>query len=195
MRPLRVFRQRMSLFILVLLAFASLVGHTYAQSSSSVATDPNATDRRAFAALFRRAVILEQMAQAAEVAGKPKPHLRRNLSTQFEIGTDDSASLLREAQAWSAETAPIQREMAKAVAAFRSGFPDGIAQKGMARPSPAALGELQAKLDAVTLRHRDLLHNAMREDDFQRVQGKVRDTFGRILTRDTTSDKDAEVSR
>jgi hypothetical protein len=156
---------------------------TLAQSKTSAAVteDPDKVDARAFAVLFRRVDLFEKMAKAADQAGQPKPHLRRNIATRFHLSPGDSETLLRFANAWTAETAEINAQGATAVVNFHKRFPGGVARKGMDTSPPPELGAIQVHMDSVTLRYRDLLRTSMSETEFQRVQSQVRETFGGTL--------------
>ncbi len=129
---------------------------------------------RLFAVFFRRAVLYDKMAAAADLAGTPKPHLRRNIATEFSLSDEDAVTVLRIAKQWSEETAPVQQRVTEVVKLFRTRFPNGHAPRGADLTPPAELGELDLQLTALNLRHRDLLHNSMRETDFGRLREQVR---------------------
>jgi hypothetical protein len=149
--------------------------------SAPTAEDADKVDARAFAVLFRRVDTFEKMAKLADQAGQQKPHLRRNISVRFHLSPGDSETLLRFATAWTADTTAIHTQGTQVIANFHKGFPGGVVRKGMDTSPPAQLGVLQAQLDSVTLRYRDLLRTSMQESEFQRVQLQVRETFGGVL--------------
>jgi hypothetical protein len=142
-----------------------------AQSTISAPTEEaDKLDARAFAVLFRRVDTFEKMAEAADLAGQPKPHLRRTLPTRFKLSAADTDSLLRVATAWTTETAAIKAQRAMVIANFHKKFRGGVARKGMDTSPPAELKTLQAQLDSVTLRYRDLFHASMQDTQFQFIQ-------------------------
>lgn len=146
--------------------------------SNPAQSDSDRTDARAYAVLFRRAVTYQRMAQAATSPDKPEAQLNKVLPNRLQLSGPDAASLQRIASAWSAEMMPVRAQIVATVKEFRKSLPNGSAGAGVDATPPAALGELQQNQDAITLRYRDLLRNAMRTEDFSRVHGQVRTLFG-----------------
>jgi hypothetical protein len=172
----------MRLLIVFFLLVLSGYGNSAAcQQVSSVASSDK-VDISAYRILFRRTLLYKKLADEADAAHTPKPQLRNILPNRFDLDKADSASLERLSLAYQVEIDPIHAQVVAAIAKFHARFSSGIAQKGADDTSPPPeLAQLQQEEDAVTLRYRDLLHNSMREEDFQKVQAKVRDAFGKPL--------------
>ena len=103
------------------------------------------------------------------MAQKPKPYLRRILANRYALSDDDSASLEKMAIAYQAAIKPVHEQMTAVVKQYRARFPFGVIPPGTDATPPPELAELQQQEDAVTLLYRDLLHNSMREENFQKL--------------------------
>jgi hypothetical protein len=174
----------MRLLIVSLLLVLSGFGNSAAaqQQSTSVATSDK-SDVNAYRTLFRQVLLYKRLADEADASPAPKPHLRHIVSNRFQLNNNDSATLERLSLAYQSEINPIHAQIVDATTKFRARFPSGIAQNGADTSPPPELAQLQQQEDAATLRYRDLLRSSMREEDFQKVQAKVRDTFGKPLAR------------
>ena len=168
----------MRLLIVSFLLVLSGVGNSaLGQQSSSVAV-PGKTDNIAYRILFQRTLLYKRLADEAESAKKPKPYLRRVLANRYALSDDDNASLERMAIAYQAAIKPVHEQMMAVVKQYRARFPFGVVPPGTDATPPPQLGELQQQEDAVTLLYRDLLHNSMREENFQKLNSKVTTDFG-----------------
>ncbi len=168
----------MRLLIVSFLLVLSGVGNSAScQQSSSVAV-PGKTDNIAYRILFQRTLLYKRLADEAESAQKPKPYLRRILANRFALSDDDSASLEKMAIAYQAAIKPVHEQLMAVVQQYRARFPFGMVPPGTNATPPPELAELQQQEDAVTLLYRDLLHNSMREENFQKLNSKVTTDFG-----------------
>jgi hypothetical protein len=161
-------------FLLVLSGFGN---SALGQQSSSIAA-PGKTDQVAYRILFQRTLLYKKLADEAESAHQPKPHLRRILANRYALSADDNASLERMAIAYQAAIKPVHEQMMVVAKQYRGRFPFGVIPPGMDATPPPELAQLQQQEDAVTLLYRDLLHNSMREENFQKLNLKVAADFG-----------------
>ena len=118
------------------------------------------------------------MAREADEAGTPKPHLRRNLQTRFQLSDDDNASLLRYAQAWSLAATPLIQQQDQLRQQFRDTYPGGAIPRGVRLSLPAGLQIVHSETRALTLHYRDLLRNAMRPTAYDDLESQIQKSFG-----------------
>ncbi len=149
-----------------------------AQTSTAPLTSSDKVDRNAYQTLFRRVLVYDTLADQADAAHTPKPHLRRVLANRLGLSDDDSATLKNLALAYQNESTPVRAQIVASLAKFHARFPGGIAAPGVDRSPPPELLDLQRQQDAITLRYRDLLRNSVSADTFQRVHAIVQSTFG-----------------
>jgi hypothetical protein len=173
----------MRLLIAFLLVVLSGLGNSAIgqQAGNSAVVSTDRTDASAYRVLFRRVLLYKKLADEADAAHAPKPQLRRIVSNRFGFNDADGASLERLSLAYQGEINPLHAQITEVIAKLYARFPSGIAQKDSDTTPPPELAQLHQQEDAVTLRYRDLLRNSMREEDFQKVQAKVRDTFGKPI--------------
>jgi hypothetical protein len=162
-------------FLLVLSGFGN---SALSQQSSSIASAPGKTDKITYRILFQRTLLYKKLADQADSAHQPKPHLRRILANRYALSDDDNASLERMAIAYQAALKPVHEQMMAVVKQYRARFPFGVIPNGVDATPPRELAELQQQEDTVTLLYRDLLHNSMREENFQKLNSKVTTDFG-----------------
>lgn len=156
-----------------------VLASAHCQTTSSDQTpSPDQLDKNAFRTLFIQDAVYRKLADDADLASSPKPFLRRVLATKFGLSGQDSASLDRLSLAYQAEVAPIRAQILGSIQKFHSKFPNSQIPRGADISPPPELQGLQQQLEAVTLRYRDMLRNSMQEQEFQRVQASVRDSFG-----------------
>jgi hypothetical protein len=150
------------------------------QPSNSVVPSDKA-DRIAYRILFQQTLLYKKLADEADAAHQPKPHLRHVLENRYALSVDDNASLERMAIAYQAALQPIHEQRTVVIRKYRARFPFGIVPPGADITPPPELTELQQQEDAVTLLYRDLLHNSMREENFQKLNSGVTTDFGQPL--------------
>jgi hypothetical protein len=167
----------LALLLVVLSGLGNVALSQQVGASGPVASDQG--DASAYGILFRRAILYKKLSDQAEALHSPKPELRRILINRFGLSDDDGASLERLSVAYQGEINPIHLQMVAAITKFRARFPGGLVAPGMDKSPPPELTQLQQQEDAVALRYRDLLRNSMHEEDFQKLQTKVRETFGK----------------
>ncbi len=114
----------------------------------------------------------------ADASHTPKPHLRHLLADRFKLSDFDSASLGKLALAYQGEIDPLHQQTLTVIRQLHARFPLGIIPKGADASPPPKLMTLQQQEDATTLRFRDLLRSSMHQDDFQKLDAKIRITFG-----------------
>jgi hypothetical protein len=169
----------MRLLIVPLLVVLSGIGNSaVAQQASASIVSPDRANAQAYRTLFRRALNYNKLADEADLAHTPKPHLRHVLATRYALSDEDSASLQRIAIAYQTAIKPIHDRTVEVVKQYRARFPFGVIQAGMDATPPPDLSDLQQKDDAVTLLYRDLLRNSMREENFQKLNLRVTTDFG-----------------
>jgi hypothetical protein len=83
------------LIVFFLLVLSGLGNSALSQQSSSVVAAPGKTDNIAYRILFQRTLLYKKLADQAEAAHQPKPHLRRILANRYALSADDNASLER----------------------------------------------------------------------------------------------------
>lgn len=159
---------------------AFIFGTCIASTGQSGLDSADATDAATFRILFNRDLLLNQLADEADTAGTPKPHFRKKLGNRFALADADRASLHRLALRFKEESDPLHAKVLISIASLNSRFPNGVIPHGVDASPPPELHLLELQEDALALRYRDLLHNAMLEADFQLLQTKVRATFGHI---------------
>jgi hypothetical protein len=164
--------------VFFLLVLSGLGNSASGQQSSSIAAAPGKTDNIAYRILFQRTLLYKNLADQAETAHQPKPHLRRILANRYALSDDDNASLERMAIAYEAALKPIHEQRMAVVKKYRAQFPFNVVPQGMDATPPPELAELQRQEDVVTLLYRDLLHNSMREENFKKLNAKVTTDFG-----------------
>lgn len=174
MRPLIVF------LLVVLSGFGN---SAVAQQVSANAVSPDRVDVKAYRSLFRRDLLLNQLADDADNAHDPKPFLRKVLANRFDLSGADNATLDRLSIAYQREIDPIHAQVLVIIGQFRARFPFGVIPKGADASPPPELAQLQQQEDAVALRYRDLLRTSMREEGFQKLHAKVRQDFGGATTK------------
>jgi hypothetical protein len=171
----------MRLFLASILVVLSGLGNpAISQQASTSVVASDKANRNAYRALFVRAALYKKLSDEADAAHSPKPQLRRILPARFGLSDADGASLERLALAYQNEIAPIHQQIAAAISQFRARLASGI--PGTDTTPPPELAQLQQQADAVTLRYRDLLHNSMREEAFQKADAKILENFGKPLT-------------
>jgi len=169
----------MRLLLASLLVILSASGNSaLAQQATLSVVTPDKADAQAYRTLFRRALSYKKLADEADLAHTPKPHLRHVLATRYALSDDDSASLEKMAIAYQVAIKPIHDRTLEVVKQYRARFPFGVIQAGMDATPPPELAELQKQDDAVTLLYRDLLHNSMREENFQKLNTRIAADFG-----------------
>lgn len=143
----------------------------------------DATDPMTFRTLFNRDLLLNDLADEADTAGTAKPYLRKQLANRFSLSDTDCATLHRLAVQYKSESDPLRARVNVVLQSLNSRFPNSVIPPGADTSPPPELHQLQLQEDALTLRYRDLLHNAMREADFQLLQTKARATFGGVSSK------------
>lgn len=171
------------LTVILLVVLSGSCNSAIGQQVSSAAASSDRVDTIAYRTLFRRAILYQKLADEADASHAPKPQLRRILAARFDLNDADSASLGRLSSQYQAEIEPIHQKITKAIKSFRARFPSGVIPRGADKTPPPELKELQSQEDAVTLRYRDLLRTSMHEEDFQKVNTKVRKDFSNQLAR------------
>ncbi len=170
----------MRLLLASLLVVLSASGNSaVAQQASSSLASSNSAEVSAYRILFRQTLLYKKLADEADSTQHPKPHLRHILATRYELSEDDSASLERMAIAYQAAIKPIRDRTIEVIKAYRARFPFNVIRPGMDTTPPPELADLRAREDAVTLLYRDLLHNNMREADFQSLNTKLAASLGK----------------
>ena len=172
----------MRLLVALLLVVLSASGNSALSQQTTSVTSPDKADIKAYRTLFQRDLICNKLADEADAAHDPKPYLRKVLMHRFDLSEADSASLDRLSIAYQHEIDPIHEKALAIISQFHARFPLGIIPRGADASPPPELVQLQQQEDAVALRYRDLLRNSMREEDFQKLQAKVRKTFGNATT-------------
>ncbi len=162
-------------FLLVLSGFGN---SALGQPSSNIAATQGKTDKIAYRILFQRTLLYKKLADEAESAHQPKPHLRHVLAHRYGLSDDDSASLERIAIAYQAAIKPVHDQIVAVAKQYRARFPFGVIPPGADATPPPELAQLQLQEDAVTLLYRDLLRNSMREENFQKLNQRVATDFG-----------------
>jgi hypothetical protein len=143
----------------------------------------NKTDAISYRLLFRMAAEYKQLADDATANHQDKSHFRRILAVRLEMSSDDAVSLERIAINCQNELAPLRARSLSIIREFRARFSGSIVTAGMDTSPPPELAILQAQEDSIILRHRDMLRNAMKEEDFQRSEKKVREMLsGAIMS-------------
>lgn len=165
---------------IVAVALFSLVP-AYGQTSSATPPTNEARQAHAWRLLFRQSVTYNRLADEADAAGKPDPHFRRILATRLHLSDFDAASLLRISLAYQAEEDPVRKQIAAEIMAYRARLPFDRKALGKDVVRPPDLGPLHAQEDEIALRYRDLLRNAMRPEDFQKMVSRIQITFGVTL--------------
>ena len=148
----------------------------YAQTPPSLSVE-NIRQAHVYRLLFRQTLAYERLAGEAETTDAPKPYLRRILKNRLDLSDTDAANLLRIAQGYQTEVAPLRQAIAKEKAVVRSAFPFGVIPAGMSPKSPATLNDLHAQEDGLALRYRDMLRNAMTAENFQHLVTKLYASF------------------
>jgi len=162
----------------VLLVLSASGNSALAQPTNPSAPSPGEANNIAYRILFQRTLLYKKLADQADAAHQPKPYLRRILANRYALSDDDNASLERIAIAYQAALKPVHEQRMAIVNLYRARFPFGVVPPGADVTPPAALAESQQQEDAVTLLYRDLLHNSMREENFQKMNLKVTSDFG-----------------
>lgn len=130
-----------------------------------------------YRAIFRRVLTYQKKADAEELVGGGKSHYRSIVARRLELSDFDDASLRRISLDYEKQSAPLQKQISDQIKQFRAKSVEGV-RSGMDMSPPPALAELEIQEDAVVLLHRDLLRNAMRPDDYKRMQENVNRLFG-----------------
>ncbi|HWZ53063.1 MAG TPA: hypothetical protein VNW54_16530 [Granulicella sp.] len=170
------------IFALVIFALQfvfCMVRPTAAQQETAALTPLNIdkADAKAFAIFFRRENSYLRIARSAASPDKPDANLAYVIPKQFQLDAADLASVEQVASDWERDTKILRSEFVNVVAQFHSSFPNGRLRPGVDTIPPPDLADLRAEMDAVTLKYRDELRNAMRESDFQRLQMNVLKAF------------------
>jgi hypothetical protein len=162
----------------LLLVLTASGNSALAQQTNPSAPSQGEANNIAYRILFQQALLYKKLADQADAALQPKPYLRRVLANRYALSDDDNASLERIAIAYQAALIPVHEQRMVIVKQYRARFPFGVVPPGADVTPPAALFESQRQEEAVTLLYRDLLHNSMREENFQKLNLKVTADFG-----------------
>ena len=144
----------------------------------------------AFRSLFNRDLAYANLADQAQAAHQPKPHLRRILANRFSFSPEDAASLDRLSIEYGKELASLHATALPIFRAFYARFPGGVIRPGTDKNFPSELTQLQLQDDALVLRYRDLLRNSMREADFQETHDLIMADFASGVALRTNSGRD-----
>lgn len=144
-------------------------------------------DAAAYAILFRRIAIYDKLANDADAANSPKPHLRRIVAIRLGLVGHDADILHSLASDYATEVYPIDRNVSDVVRHFHSQFPGNRIVPGIDIGSPPDLASLQLQRDIVARRYRDLLSQALNANTFKRVDSKILDDFGTSANKGITS--------
>jgi hypothetical protein len=166
--------------ILLTILFSGYGNSASGQPSNTVVPSDKA-DKIAYRILFQQTLLYKKLADEADAAHQPKPHLRHVLENRYALSADDNASLERMAIAYQVALKPLLEQRLAIVKKYRARFPFGVVAPGADITPPPELAELQQQEDAVTILYRDLLHNSMREENFKKMNSGVTTDFGQPL--------------
>jgi len=134
---------------------------------------PEIPDEIAYRHLFRYVTAIEKQAEEAERKGKDATSYRTHFKRMANLGDYHARMLDEIAVQYMDEVQVVDARARALVEAYRAQYPGGKVPHGE-RPAapPAELKQLREQRDAITLRHRDNLHNVFGDDEFDRFNNE-----------------------
>ncbi len=165
------FPRQASLFVAAIVLVCPIAVHAQTASVTQPGTIP---PERFYPMAFRH-----MMSLADTLDPVRNPHLPVTINTFFSdrcgMSSTEMAGMMSEAQKWKTEADPIDTQAKNMIASMHAMAPGGKLPTGQRPPAvPAALTQLQAQKDAVTMRHVAALQTAWGTPRFKVIDGSLR---------------------
>ena len=154
---------------LKLFASASLLTSAVMSLFAQSARTP---DERFYPMVFRHVLATQQQPTPNSASVIPSMAF---FSSKIGLNDNENTTLIREAQAWQEEVAPVDKAAYSMIAAIRAKTPGGRLAPGELPPvPPQELKAMQAQKDALTMKHVQNLHAMMGDDRFANFDQTIR---------------------
>ncbi|HKS27350.1 MAG TPA: hypothetical protein VJS44_05995 [Pyrinomonadaceae bacterium] len=171
----------LSLLVLGIVAgVLAISGQSQKAQQKEKLNKPEMPERILYRHLFRHAAEFKRKADEAEKEGKDATNFRKFFKNKAEIDDAEARTLDDIAVDCDREMRRLDERAKEIVAIVRAQYPDGEIPKGQSPPRPPAeLRQLSEERDAVVLRARDRLRNALGEGEFKRFDKFVKTRVAR----------------
>jgi hypothetical protein len=171
-------KKRIAVVLCVLtLALGALALGGQEQSKQALAPKrDNLPEHVVYKHLFHHVAALKRKAEEAESQGKDATQFRTHFKRQAQLG-DEEVQILNDIAIECDRQMKVQDERARVIIlAYKAQYPGGRVPHGeLPKPPPPELRALSEERDAIVLRSRDRLREALGEGEFNRFNSFVKE--------------------
>jgi hypothetical protein len=159
------------------LALGALVAGRDGQSRKAPKLEPvDIPDHVVYKHLFHHVAALQRKAEEAESEGKDSTQFRTHFKRQAQLSSKQADTLDQIALDCDRDMKSVDERARVIIQQYKAQYPGGQVPHGEEpKPPPAELRQLTEERDAVVMRARDRLKQALGDEEFARFNGYVKE--------------------